>query len=167
MLPGLDYHPVEFGMKPRGEFVDSSEARAALQIWTLPENDDGPLPKKRARRAVTQAVAAEIARLLREAGADRIRVAGNPLRAGDIAVLVRSNAQGSEMKRALEALGVGSVEMSQSSVFQSSDAAGRRAGAYQRPGTHARSPAACRAGDRTDGLRRRRRRSHRPTMKPP
>ena len=122
MLPGLDYHPVEFGMKPRGEFVDSSEARAALQIWTLPENDDGPLPKKRARRAVTQAVAAEIARLLREAGADRIRVAGNPLRAGDIAVLVRSNAQGSEMKRALEALGVGSVEISQSSVFQSSDA---------------------------------------------
>ena len=22
MLPGLDYHPVEFGMKPRGEFVE-------------------------------------------------------------------------------------------------------------------------------------------------
>ena len=122
MLPGLDYHPVEFGMKPRGEFIDRSEARAALQVWTLPENDDGPLPKKSARRAVAQAVAAEIARLLREAGDNRIKVAGSPLRAGDIAVLVRSHAQGSEMKRALEALGVGSVEISQSSVFQSTDA---------------------------------------------
>ena len=122
MLPGLDYHPVEFGMKPRGEFVDRSEARAALQVWRLPENDDGPLPKKSARRAVAQAVAAEIARLLREAGDNRIKVAGSPLRAGDIAVLVRSHAQGSEMKRALEALAVGSVEISQSSVFQSTDA---------------------------------------------
>ncbi len=122
MLPGLDYHPVEFGMKPRGEFIDRSEARAALQVWTLPENDDGPLPKKFARHAATQAVAAEIARLLREAGDNRIVVAGDPLRAGDIAVLVRSHAQGGEMKRALEALGVGSVEISQSSVFQSTDA---------------------------------------------
>jgi exodeoxyribonuclease V beta subunit len=122
MLPGLDYHPVEFGMKPRGEFVDRSEARAALQVWRLPENDDGPLPKKSARRAVTQAVAAEIARLLREAGDNRIKVAGSPLRAGDIAVLVRSHAQGGEMKCALEALAVGSVEISQSSVFQSTDA---------------------------------------------
>ncbi|MCX7175451.1 MAG: UvrD-helicase domain-containing protein [Proteobacteria bacterium] len=81
-----------------------------------------PLPKKSARLAVAQAVAAEIARLLREAGDDRIKVAGSPLRAGDIAVLVRSHAQGGETKRALEALGVGSVEISQSSVFQSSDA---------------------------------------------
>ena len=122
MLPGLDYHPVEFGMKPRSEFVDDSEARAALQVWTLPENDEGPLPKKSARHAVTQAVASEIARLLRDAGDNRIRVAGSPLRAGDIAVLVRSHAQGGETKRALEALGVGSVEISQASVFQSTDA---------------------------------------------
>jgi exodeoxyribonuclease V beta subunit len=122
MLPGLDYHPVEFGMKPRSEFIDDSEARAALQVWTLPENDEGPLPKKIARQAVAQAVAVEIARLLREAEGNRIKVAGSPLRAGDIAVLVRSHAQGGETKRALEALGVGSVEISQSSVFQSTDA---------------------------------------------
>ena len=122
MLPGLDYHPVEFGDKPRNEFIDDSEARAALQVWTLPGNDDGPLPKNSARLAVAQAVAAETARLLREAGDNRIRVAGSPLCAGDIAVLVRSHAQGGEMKRALEALGIGSVEISQASVFQSTDA---------------------------------------------
>lgn len=122
MLPGLNYQPVEFGLKPRSEFIDNSEARAALQVWTLPENDEGQLLKKNARLAVTQAVAAEIARLLREAGDNRITVAGSPLRAGDIAVLVRSHVQGSEMKHALEALGVGSVEIAQSSVFQSIDA---------------------------------------------
>jgi exodeoxyribonuclease V beta subunit len=122
VLPGLDYRTVEFGDKPRSEFVDNSDPRAALQVWMLPETSEGPLSKKSARYAVTQAVAAEIARLLREAGDNRIAVAESPLRAGDIAVLVRSHAQGGEMKRALDALGVGSVEISQSSVFQSTDA---------------------------------------------
>lgn len=122
MLPGLGYHEVAFGQKPRSEFVDRSEPRAALQVWMLPEHEGAPLPKKGARQAVAQAVAAETARLLREAGEHRISVAGSPLRAGDIAVLVRSHAQGGEMKRALARLGVGSVEIAQSSVFRSSDA---------------------------------------------
>ncbi len=122
VLPGLDYRSVAFGDKPRSAFVDTSEPRAALQVWTLPETSEGTLPKQGARYAATQAVAAEISRLLREAGDSRITVAGKPLCAGDIAVLVRSHAQGGEMKRALEVLGVGSVEISQSSVFQSIDA---------------------------------------------
>jgi exodeoxyribonuclease V beta subunit len=122
MLPGLDYKPVGFGEKRRSEFIDHSEPRSALQVWMLPENGDGPLPKNSAREAVAQAVAAEIARLLRAAADNRVTVAGISLRAGDIAVLVRSHAQGSKMKLALEGLGVGSVEISQASVFQSSDA---------------------------------------------
>jgi len=152
VLPGLDYRAVEYGDKPRSEFIDDSDARAALQVWTLPENDEGPLPKKIARHAVTQAVAAEIARLLREAGDNRIKVAGSPLRAGDIAVLVRSHAQGGETKRALEALGVGSVEISQSGVFQSSDAEDVERVLASVLDAHPRSPSARGAGDRTDGL---------------
>lgn len=122
MLPGLDYRQVEFGSKPRKPFVDQSEPRADLQVWLLPEDDGVPLLKKPARHAVVQATAAEISRLLNEGGADRITVDGVSLRAGDIAVLVRSHAQGSAMKRALENLRVGSVEISQASVFQSADA---------------------------------------------
>lgn len=48
---------------------------------------------------------------------------GRPLQPGDIAVLVRNHAQGSEARAALAALGIGSVELSQASVFASADAA--------------------------------------------
>jgi exodeoxyribonuclease V beta subunit len=122
MLPGLDYHQVGVGGKPRKTFQDQSAPRGDLQVWLLPENSDGPLLKKPARRVVVQSTAGEIARLLAEAGSGRISIDGVPLRAGDIAVLVRSHSQGSEMKRALEQLRVGSVEISQTSVFQSTDA---------------------------------------------
>jgi exodeoxyribonuclease V beta subunit len=122
MLPGLDYQHVEFGKKPRQDFVDQSSPRADLQVWMLPAEEGTPALKKAARRVVAQATAAEIARLINEAGCGRITIAGKPLRPGDIAVLVRSHAQGSEMKRALADLRVGSVELSQASVFQTADA---------------------------------------------
>src|SRR5262249_32813885 len=44
------------------------------------------------------------------------------LEAGDIAVLVRTNAQGSRVRQALHRLGVGSVELAQDSIYASGDA---------------------------------------------
>ena len=123
MLPGLAYHPVALGDKERKPFDDRSRARADLQVWTLPQAPDGqPIAKEAAKAASVRATAAEIARLLREAGSGRIVVCGRALRAGDIAVLVRTHAQGSEVKRDLDRLGIGSVELSQASVFRSRDA---------------------------------------------
>ena len=122
MLPGLDYRQVEFGEKPRKPFVDQSEPRADLQVWMLHDDATDAPEKKLARRAVVQATAGEIARLINAAKAGSIELDGKPLRPGDIAVLVRSHAQGSEMKRALAQLRVGSVELSQASVFQTVDA---------------------------------------------
>jgi exodeoxyribonuclease V beta subunit len=89
----------------------------------LPTGGDGqPLPKKRARRAAAEACAGEIARLIAAARRGEITLGGRPLSGGDIAVLVRSHAQGSEMRAALAVLGVGSVELSQASIFESPDA---------------------------------------------
>ena len=122
MLPGLNYQKVEFGKKPRKPFVDQSEPRGDLQVWLLHEADATPPEKKLAKRAVVDATAGEIARLINAARAGDITLDGRELRPGDIAVLVRSHAQGSEMKRALAALRVGSVELSQASVFASVDA---------------------------------------------
>jgi len=123
MLPGLDYHPVAMGAKERKVFGDTSLARADLQVWTLPQAPDGqPIAKRTARTLAAEATAAEIARLLTEAGKGRITLGDRALRAGDIAVLVRTHAQGSEQKRELATLDVGSVELSQASVFQSPDA---------------------------------------------
>ena len=123
MLPGLDYAAVSSGTKSRSLLVDRTEPRAALQLWTLPQGAAGALLSKAdVAQAAADACAGEIARLLRAALAGDITLDGRALRAGDIAVLVRSHRQGAMTRRALAALGVGSVEHSQASVFDSPDA---------------------------------------------
>ncbi len=127
MLPGLDYHPVTMGGKPRLPFTDATTGegaeRADLQVWMLPQAADGdPIPKTEARARAARATAAEIARLVTEGAQGRIRIGERKLQPGDIAVLVRTHAQGGELKRQLAALRIGSVELSQASVFQSPDA---------------------------------------------
>ncbi len=125
MLDGLDYQPVRMGAKPRAPLVENAQpARAALQLWQLPRDGDGqPLQRDEAMRLANAACAGEIARLLAAARAGHERLGDRPLAAGDIAVLVRSHAQGAAMRRALSAVGVGSVELSQASIFDSADAA--------------------------------------------
>ncbi len=123
MLPGLDYYPVHMGNKQRKPFSAKSLQRADLQVWALPQTPQGdPLPKAIAKALCARASAAEIARLITEADKGGITIGARPLLPGDIAVLVRTHAQGSEMKRELATLNIGSVELSQASVFQSSDA---------------------------------------------
>ena len=125
MLDGLSYTPVHAGTKKRAPLEDHSGVpRAALQLWQLPAGEDGLPPFKReAMQQALQACAAEIARLLAAAQRGQLRLGDRAVAAGDIAVLVRSHAQGAAMRRALSRLGVGSVELSQASVFDSSDAA--------------------------------------------
>ena len=123
MLPGLLYTQVDAGDKKRAVLDDRSAPRAPLQLWTLPPRADGQRPRKAdARIESARACAAEVARLLAAAQRGEITLDERPLAAGDIAVLVRSHRRGSEMRQALAALGVGSVELSQSSVFKSPDA---------------------------------------------
>ena len=123
LLPGLDYHPVNFGAKPRAAFEDESSPAADLQVWLLPEGADATLDRSAAMRLATRATAAEIARLIVEGAAGRIRFDGRPLAPGDIAVLVRSHSQAARMRAALAERGVASIEISQESVYASSDAA--------------------------------------------
>ena len=123
MLPGLDYHPVAPGDRERPAFIDTSLPRADLHVWTLPCTPEGqPVTKDAARALSVGATAAEIARLLTEARKGHVKINGRELRAGDIAVLVRTHAQGSAQKRELDRLGIGSVELSQASVYRSPDA---------------------------------------------
>ena len=125
LLDGLRYQPVAFGDKPRTAFSDRSAApRAALQLWQLPCGDDGQLlPKALAVQAALGACAGEIVRLINAGRAGEIRLGERELRAGDIAVLVRSHAHGRAMRRALAQLGVASVELSQASLYDSAEAA--------------------------------------------
>ena len=120
--PGLAYHAVGFGDKKRKPLRDDTAApRAPLQVWLLPDGA-ATLAKRDAADAAIASCAAEIARLVVAGLRGEIRLGDATLRAGDIAVLVRTNAHGSAVRRALARLGVGSVELSRASVFDSSDA---------------------------------------------
>jgi exodeoxyribonuclease V beta subunit len=123
ILPGLEYQRLDYGRKPRPAFADRSLPRAALQLWELPRSDAGsPLPKAEARRQAARSTALEVARLIEAAGAGCITLDDRPLRAGDIAVLVRTHEEGRLMQEALASRGVGSVERSQASVFATPEA---------------------------------------------
>ncbi|NML14939.1 exodeoxyribonuclease V subunit beta [Azohydromonas caseinilytica] len=127
LMPGLDYVPAAVGARPRPVFRDLTAPdgadAGALQLWLLPRGEDGkPLLREDALRASVQATAGEIARLLREGRAGRVTLDGRPLEGADIAVLVRSHAQGARVRHALAALGVGSVALSQASVFHTAEA---------------------------------------------
>lgn len=124
MLDGLEYHAVSAGAKPRKPLVDATAPRAALQLWSLPPNEDAgeAIDKPDAKAWSARACAGEIARLLAAAQRGRVSYGGRALAAADIAVLVRSHAEGSLVRRELQAAGVGSVELAQASVFDSVDA---------------------------------------------
>ncbi len=123
VLPGLHHRAVAFGAKPRPAWLDASGgAGAPLTLWQLPRGDDGlPLHKAEAQQRAVAAAAAEIARLLSAAQRREVTIGGRPLAGGDIAVLVRTHQQGRAVRQALQALGVASVEHSQTSVWASAE----------------------------------------------
>jgi exodeoxyribonuclease V beta subunit len=133
MMGGLDYVRVGAGNRPRKPLIDDTVDGevAPLQLWRIPrdetlaEDDEGGgarLPRAVALHRAAHASAAEIARLLAAGAQGRVRIGERPLAPSDIAVLVRSHGQGARMRRALAAFGVGSVELSQASVFHTDDA---------------------------------------------
>jgi exodeoxyribonuclease V beta subunit len=123
LLPELRYTPVAVGARPRPRLEGDDEPRAALQVWLLPERaDGGPMTATEARQQVAASCADEIVRLLQAALQGRLQLGSRPLVAGDIAVLVRSHADGRLMRSTLAARGVASVELSQASIFASLDA---------------------------------------------
>ena len=135
MLQGLNYHAVDYGAKQRPAWMDAGPARSALQLWALPRDADGaPLLKAQAKVWAAQACAAEMARLLNAAQDGQahgqahgqvhgqVQHANRPLAAADMAVLVRTHAQGQLMRQALAEVGLGSVQHAVTSIFASPDA---------------------------------------------
>lgn len=123
-IPGLSFHPVSKGEKAIPSLNDASAMpMPALAFWPLEEALAGETASKAdIQLACAQASATEIVRLLTAADAGQITLGERPLQPGDIAILVRSHAQGKRMKEALTAAGISAVELSDASVFASFEA---------------------------------------------
>ncbi|MEW7978820.1 MAG: exodeoxyribonuclease V subunit beta [Candidatus Sedimenticola endophacoides] len=111
-------HSAPPGLLRREVYRETQSTGAPLRFALLP----GELTKEAAREYSVQWCAGEIRRLLAGAAGGRIHLGERPLRAGDIAVLVRSHYQGGLIKQALGALGVHSVVRSQDNIFASAEA---------------------------------------------
>ena len=140
LLPGLDYVAVTEGAKKRTCFEDETGVpAAALVVWRPVAGAAGSLPDRPTlQEGAVRATANEIARLLEGGRSGRVRVDGRGLQPAQIAVLVRSHAQGQRIKLALADVGVASVERSQSSIFDTVDAQdlARVLAAIVEPGRH-------------------------------
>lgn len=116
---------IEKGERERPPLIDDAQpdGDAALRVWTLPPVEPGRHhDRNEAKALAARATAAEIDRLLARSAAGGLRIGDRPLGAGDIAVLVRTHVEGARVRRALAALGIDSVELSQIGVFQTAEA---------------------------------------------
>ena len=120
---GLLYQSVSMGEKKRTILEDDTQERAALNVWLLPQDNEGAyFNVTQARVCSAESCASEIVRLLNAGRNNQIRLAGRGLLAGDIAVLVRSHLEGLLMREALSQRGVACVERSPMNIFKTPDA---------------------------------------------
>jgi exodeoxyribonuclease V beta subunit len=108
------------------QWCRDGQAQPSLTFWTL--SDEKPVPRQASREAMAESCASEIVALLnagreRQAGfaaPDATPAQTDPVRPGDIAVLVNKRTEADQIRRALGRRGVRSVYLSESnSVLQS------------------------------------------------
>jgi exodeoxyribonuclease V beta subunit len=120
----IAFHPVRPAKRERKPLVVAGDDGAPLRFGLLSRTDDRqPMPKDQATPAAVRATADEIARLLAAAAQGEARIGETALRGGDIAVLVRTNAQADRIREALLGRGIASVQLGEASVLASHEAA--------------------------------------------
>ncbi len=120
----IAYHPVKPGKDQAGnDLTLIGGDDAPLQVWYMPPDEKGgAINVGRANDAIPSAVAAEIARLLRNGLDGKALIGDRPLLPEDIAVIVRDRWQAGYVQDALKKLGIPSVMRSDMSIFATGEA---------------------------------------------
>jgi exodeoxyribonuclease V beta subunit len=124
----IPFAPVQPADKEHRHLTDDGQRQPALTLWTLPADrtangEEKPLSKDNAREITHRAVAGEVARLIQAGREERAFIGGRPLAPKDIAVLVRTSYEATDLRAVLGELGVNAVSVSREGVFQSEEAA--------------------------------------------
>ncbi|MFT7683189.1 MAG: exodeoxyribonuclease V beta subunit [Moritella dasanensis] len=118
----ISFQPVASQGKSKPLLLNGNEP-AALQLWLHEEEDQKNITKGRYQQIYAKATANQIATLLTDAQQGNAMLSGRPVKAGDIAILVRTGAEARLVRDQLDALSIPSVYMSnRESVFATREA---------------------------------------------
>jgi len=104
----------------------AGKSQAPLQVLFLPADEvDGkciPVNLTIARKKISHAVVAEIARLLKLSRDGKAFIGAKPLKESDIAILVRKNSEAADFQTILQNAGIPSTLQSTQSIFKTAEA---------------------------------------------
>lgn len=121
--PRIRYRQVVRGGKPLRLLQGDPEPRPPLSVWLLPPGTKtSPQKVGDAASLTLKAMSREMSRLLAGGRRGQIKIGTDPLQPRDIAVLVRTRAQGRTVKLALARQGIASVDITELSVFAAPEA---------------------------------------------
>ncbi|GAB2628336.1 exodeoxyribonuclease V subunit beta [Novilysobacter erysipheiresistens] len=124
--PRIRFMPVHpGGRRSDDDFLRNGAAAPALTVRTIvdpAEPDAKSIKADRSRALATRACVAEIHALLVEGRAGTTSIDGRPVAAGDIAVLVRSHREATQVQLALAAAGIPAVAAGKQSLFATDEA---------------------------------------------
>ncbi|MGH8028274.1 MAG: exodeoxyribonuclease V subunit beta [Pseudoxanthomonas sp.] len=127
--PDIRFHAVSPGAgNADADYQRNGVAAPALTVRLLrpaqseAEGKQVSLSAPESRRLASEACVSEIHAVLADARAGRAAIDGNPVRPGDIAVLVRSHAEATRMRLSLSAAGIPAVAAGRQSLFDTEQA---------------------------------------------
>ena len=128
--PRIEFRHVEAGGKRNdGDFLRDGNIAPALTVWQAPSTGEFDAKGKskswsapRSRELATQACVAAIHAVLSDARAGKATIDGEPVRPGDIAVLVRSHREATQLRQALALAGIPAVAAGKQGLFATSEA---------------------------------------------
>jgi exodeoxyribonuclease V beta subunit len=123
-VPALPLDPSQGPENEQPRLKIENKLLPPLQLWFVPRHlsncpGDKPINKGWAKQRIPYSISHEIARLLTLAQNGQALIDDKPLAAGDIAILVRTNAQAFSMQKVLTQLQIPSVLYSRESLFTS------------------------------------------------
>ena len=119
----IPFVPVQAGGQVQDQdFLIDNQPPAPLHLFWLSADEKERLDKGEADRQSLQVCAQSVRRLLDLGQEGRALIKGRPLAGGDLAILVQTNIQASQMQAALRRQGIASVAPARQSVFCSPEA---------------------------------------------
>ena len=119
----IPYHKARRGTKPLKELRGDPEPREPFSVWLLePGTKTTPQKTGDVKSYALDVTAGEVKRLIDGGTQGIIKIGDKKLQPRDIAVLVRTKVQGQSVKEELAEHGIGSVDLTERSVFATHEA---------------------------------------------